>query len=205
MISGACYIERTKKYGVRRLLILDHNLRKNFFLELDKEKRALLNKDTGMLDEKYSKIILCPLCYSEHKYHDYLFTKDGYTFVRCSKCEMMFTNPQVDADLLGELYTHSKSNDLWVELQESSKEQTWKKKYYQDNIDHLHKYMLPNKEHMQLMDIGCNNGYFIEILQDHAPDICGSGIELSKKAFLYVSSSGTNSTQNFLLLIITIG
>ena len=36
---------------------MDYELREQYFIELDKEKKELINKETGLLDEKFSKII----------------------------------------------------------------------------------------------------------------------------------------------------
>ncbi|MDC1447503.1 class I SAM-dependent methyltransferase [Candidatus Thioglobus sp.] len=175
---------------------MDHKLREKFFAELDKEKMELLDPMTKMLDKKFSKEINCPLCEAKKDKHVRLFLKDGYTFVRCETCEMIFTNPQVDSELLGELYGESKSEDIWVELQESAEEQIWKKEYYQDNLDLISKFADSNQT--RLMDIGCNNGYFLDILRLYMPSILGTGLELSKKAFGYAQSKGLEVHNCFL-------
>ena len=165
---------------------MDFELRERYFVELDKEKRELINKQTNLLDNKFSKIISCPLCDETHKNNEQLFIKDGYTFVRCGKCEMIFTNPQVDPGLLAELYGRSEVNDLWVEIQESKKEQGWKKAYYEDNIDVINNFR--KSDQINLMDIGCSSGYFLEVLNDYQSAINGGGCELSDKAFKYAKN-----------------
>lgn len=175
---------------------MDYELREIYFSELEKEKKELLDKDTKMLSEKYSKIISCPLCNSDNKNHEVLFIKDGYTFVRCPMCEMIFTNPQVDSSLLGELYGHSKANDTWVEIQESQKEQGWKKEYYEENIDLINK--IRNEEQVNLIDVGCSSGYFLEVLREYSPKVNGGGVELSKKAYDYAKNKNLNVYNCFL-------
>jgi 2-polyprenyl-3-methyl-5-hydroxy-6-metoxy-1,4-benzoquinol methylase len=175
---------------------MDYELREQYFIELDKEKKELINKETGLLDEKFSKIINCPQCSSVDKYNEQLFIKDGYTFVRCTKCEMIFTNPQVDSNLLGELYGHSKANDLWVEIQESKKEQEWKKEYYKDNINIINNLRDDNQN--ELMDVGCSSGYFLEVLKGYQNSINGSGVELSDKAFKYAKNKSLKVDNCFL-------
>lgn len=175
---------------------MDYELREIYFKELEKEKKELLDKETGLLSERYSKLISCPLCKSNYNIHEVLFIKDGYTFVRCPKCEMIFTNPQVDSSLLGELYGHSKANDIWVEIQESQKEQGWKKAYYIENIELIKKFK--TKKQMKLLDIGCSSGYFLQVLKEHNKDIVGEGIELSSKAYEYAKNKKLNIYNCFL-------
>ena len=41
---------------------MDHDLRKTFFKELEKEIRLLIDDNTGKLSDKFSEIINCPVC-----------------------------------------------------------------------------------------------------------------------------------------------
>jgi len=126
---------------------MDHDLRKLYFSALEKEQSELLDPETKMLSMEYSKIVDCPLCGINSKQHQQLFIKKGFTFVRCEHCEMIFANPQENQDLLGELYGQSKANDIWVEIQESKKEQSWKRKYYLDNLELLDELIGAPPEH----------------------------------------------------------
>jgi 2-polyprenyl-3-methyl-5-hydroxy-6-metoxy-1,4-benzoquinol methylase len=175
---------------------MDYELREIYFEQLEKEKKELIDPNTGLLSTKFSKVIDCPICNESNQSHEVLFVKDGYTFVRCPKCEMIFSNPQVDSSLLGELYGHSKANDIWVEIQESKKEQKRKKDYYIDNIDLLNK--LKEKEQTNLIDIGCSSGYFLEVLNEYSSDINGTGVELSKKAYDFAEKKGLDVHNCFL-------
>ena len=82
---------------------MEVELRKEYFKELQKEIKELVDSDTGLLDTKYSSVIDCPLCGCEPSFHKKLIVKNGYTFVRCETCEMIFTNPRVNEEILGEL------------------------------------------------------------------------------------------------------
>jgi len=175
---------------------MDYELRKQYFIELEKEKKELIDSKIGLLSEKFSRNIDCPLCNAKMQNHETLFVKDGYTFVRCDKCEMIFTNPQVYASLLGELYGQSIANDIWVEIQESKKEQEWKKQYYIDNINLIDSYR--DKSQIKLMDVGCSNGYFLEILKQEGPSLRGEGCELNSKAFNYAKNKGLTVHNRFL-------
>ncbi len=168
---------------------MDHELRKRYFEELEKEIKELVNAETGLLDLKYAEIIPCPLCDADKEYHEKLFFKNGYTFVRCSRCGMIFTNPQVKSDYLEELYGKSCATDLWVEIQESAKEQVWKKKLFLENINLILKYG-PSKV-CRLLDIGCSSGYFLELLETHYKDkVQAMGLELNEKAVASALTKG---------------
>ena len=78
-------------------------LRKKYFLQQEKELKSLLDKKTGLLSKNFSKKIPCPTCKS--KDFEKIFIKRGYTFVRCSKCGLVYTNPQVQNKLVENSYS----------------------------------------------------------------------------------------------------
>lgn len=168
---------------------MDHELRSRFFKALEEEIHLLMDPGTGKVSDKYSRVIDCPLCGKNKDSNEFLFEKNGFTFVRCQPCGFIFTNPQVKSELLGELYKQSNSNDLWVELQKSTTEQAWKTDYYLDSI-RLIESCLQTDVLPRLLDIGCNTGYFLEVAGDHRKDWQLKGIELSRSASEYARSKG---------------
>jgi SAM-dependent methyltransferase len=177
---------------------MDHSLRKEFFIELEKEIKLLINKNTGELDSKYSRVINCPVCSASEDGNEFLFKKNGFTFVRCNDCGMMFTNPQVKTEILEELYENSKSNELWVELQRSKKEHAWKKDYYLDSIDLINKHI--DDKSIRLLDVGCNNGYFLEVARENTKWKL-KGIDLNEKALKLAQDKGLNVEKTLLSLL----
>jgi len=175
---------------------MDKELRNRYFEALDEELTKLMDFKTGMLSEKYSEVIDCPLCKSTIKKQRKLFVKNGFIFVKCESCGMIFTNPQVSPRALEECYGNSKANDLWVEVQESAKEQIWKKDYYVQQIELLTKYI--DKPNLDLIDIGCSSGYFLEILREHRPEWIAKGIELNTRAYHYAARKNLDVEQKLL-------
>lgn len=158
------------------------DLRKQYFIELDKEIRELIDPKTGLLNENISKIINCPLCNQDN--YEQLFIKRGYTFVRCKECGLVYVNPQVQVDKLDELYKVSKANDIWVKVTLDPRERAWKRDYYYRHLELL--LSLSEVKPVSLLDIGCSTGQFMEIANQRGLNVCG--LELNKLACEYVSN-----------------
>ncbi|MFA5292236.1 MAG: class I SAM-dependent methyltransferase [Phycisphaerae bacterium] len=175
---------------------MDLELRELYFQILEEELAELTDSRTGMLNAKYSKIIDCPLCKSPVGKQRELFVKRGFTFVRCENCGMIFVNPQVVPESSRERYDDSRANNLWVEIQESAKEQAWKKGYYAEQIQLLKKYI--DKPTLNLIDIGCSSGHFLEISKKHQPEWSVKGVELNSKACYYATQKNLDVEQKLL-------
>ncbi len=168
---------------------MDTEIRQRFFAALEAEIRLLMDPDTGLVSQRYARHIDCPLCAEQRDSQEKLFIKNGFGFVRCKACGLIFSNPQVKPELLGELYRDSNSSQLWVELQKSATEQAWKTDYYLDAI-HLLETGYAGSASPRLLDIGCNTGLFLEICQRHRADWLVQGIELNNSACEYAVSRG---------------
>src|SRR5204862_7311343 len=78
--------------------------RDRYFAAREAELAGLLDPETGRLAEHLAQTIDCPLC--EGSAHTPLFEKQGFTFVRCEDCRLVFVNPQVrQEDVLDEYRT----------------------------------------------------------------------------------------------------
>ncbi len=169
---------------------MDQELRARFFKALEDEIKLLMDPSTGKVSERYSRLIDCPLCAAGRNSNQLLFEKNGFTFVRCQACGMIFTNPQVKSELLGDLYRQSNSNDLWVELQKSATEQAWKRDYYLDSIQLIESHLRSTTLPPRILDIGCNTGYFLEVAGKYRQKWRLKGIELSHSASEYAKLKG---------------
>src|SRR5207249_5661591 len=72
--------------------------RDRYFEARDAELAQLLDPETGRLAERLAQTIDCPLCGSAT--HTPLFEKQGFSFVRCRECRLVFVNPQVREDVV---------------------------------------------------------------------------------------------------------
>ena len=88
-------------------------LRISYFAQQERELKRLIDPKTGLLSKKFSRIISCPSC--KTKKYEKIFVKRGYTFVRCKKCGLVYTNPQVKNELVENFYSGKKSKAEKIE------------------------------------------------------------------------------------------
>ena len=158
---------------------MDYKLREKFFEKLNEEINSIIDEKTGKVSKKYLKKINCPIC-KISDFEEHLFEKNGFDFVRCEKCELIYTNPQPKVDLIEKIYKNSESSEIWRKLQSSNKEISWKRDYYFDTINFISKYIDISKK-VELLDLGCNNGLFLEYVREKT-NWYNLGIDLNEKA-----------------------
>ncbi len=145
----------------------------------DKARQAelaqLIDHAAGKLSPKYSKIIDCPICNS--KEYKNLLEKSGYTFVKCVKCGMVFSNPQVIEDKIINLYKSCVSNDLWIDVLSSDTQCSFDREKYIKLLDEIERY-IPHRG--RLLDVGCSIGHFLACARERGWDV--RGLELNNKA-----------------------
>ena len=67
--------------------------RSKFFDNVNKELNRLINPVTGKVKAELLEQINCPVC--EANSYDYLFVKQGFDFVRCKSCNLVYVNPRL--------------------------------------------------------------------------------------------------------------
>jgi len=143
-----------------------------------RELKQLLDPETGELSLQFSQYINCPLCGRDDS--EVIFKKDGYTFVRCNECDHIYSNPQVNEEVVLECYGQAESNEIWVDVLLSEEQ------YKQD--EEKFKHMLQIIEGLcplkgKVLDIGCSIGLFLKIAKETGWD--GIGLELGERAIRY--------------------
>jgi 2-polyprenyl-3-methyl-5-hydroxy-6-metoxy-1,4-benzoquinol methylase len=148
--------------------------RDRYFAALEREVEELVDPETGLLSERFSRVIDCPLCRSSS--HSPLFVKRGYTFVRCVECRLVFANPQVDEALVLERHAGSTSADLWAEVLLSERQLELDRPKFAAILEELE----PHRGSGRLLDVGCSIGVFLDLARDRGWD--GLGIEFGGRA-----------------------
>ena len=148
--------------------------RDRYFAARERELAGLVDPATGMLAERYAKLVDCPACGSGE--WQTLFVKGGFTFVRCERCELVFSNPQVREEVVEEEYRTGGSNDLWVDVLLSERQLAMDREKFGELLDELE----PFRGGGRLLDVGCSIGLFLKLAEERGWQ--GEGIEFSDRA-----------------------
>jgi 2-polyprenyl-3-methyl-5-hydroxy-6-metoxy-1,4-benzoquinol methylase len=151
--------------------------RDRYFAAKERELEALIDPATGMLSDRYARWIPCPLCGSDD--HAELFTKRGFTFVRCRSCSLLFSNPQVDESLVLDEYRAGSANDLWVDVLTSERQLALDRSKFELILDELEPYRGAGK----LLDVGTSIGLFLHLARERGWE--GTGTEFGERALAY--------------------
>jgi hypothetical protein len=108
--------------------------------------------------------IVCPACLTRGRH---AFSKDGFTYALCPRCDTLFVSPRPEAEAFRAFYTESPSSRFWAETfypatAEARRELVWRPKAIQ-----IHEYV---EKHLnaacQVVDIGGGFGLFaLEIMR----------------------------------------
>ena len=151
--------------------------RDRYFEARDAELAQLLDPETGRLAERLAQRIDCPLCGSAD--HTALFEKQGFTFVRCEVCRLVFVNPQVREDVVLREYRTAETNDLWFDVLTSERQLALDREKFAEVLDVLEPYRGAGR----LLDVGCSIGLFLDLARQRGWD--GLGIEFAPRALAY--------------------
>jgi SAM-dependent methyltransferase len=151
--------------------------RDRYFAARERELEQLLDPETGMLSARYARDVACPLCGSER--YRTLFVKRGFTFVRCAECSLVFSNPQVDEELVLAEYREGESNDLWIDVLTSPRQLELDRAKFSEILDVLE----PYRGGGRLLDVGCSIGLFLHLAEERGWR--GVGLELGGRALRY--------------------
>jgi 2-polyprenyl-3-methyl-5-hydroxy-6-metoxy-1,4-benzoquinol methylase len=153
--------------------------RDKFFDLMSKELETLIDPRSGKVKDELVQWIPCPLCGKES--HEHLFAKQGFDFVRCRKCCLVFVNPQPKVSEIEQYYKQEGPSSAaeWMKVLLNPADQAWRIEYFSEILDLLQKQIPAGR----LLDIGCSVGTFMELAEQRGYEC--QGIELEKTAFEY--------------------
>jgi SAM-dependent methyltransferase len=151
--------------------------RDRYFEARDAELAQLLDPETGRLADRLARTIDCPLCGSSD--HAPLFEKQGFTFVRCRECRLVFVNPQVREDVVLSEYRTAETNDLWFDVLTSERQLALDREKFGEVLDLLEPYRGAGR----LLDVGCSIGLFLDLARERG--WAGVGIEFAPRALAH--------------------
>ena len=151
--------------------------RDRYFAAKERELDALLDPETGLVAERYARLVPCPSCGGDA--HTTLFVKRGYPIVRCDACSLIFSNPQVIADVVLDEYRDGGSNDLWVDVLTSPRQLELDREKFAQVLDELE----PHRGDGTLLDVGTSIGLFLSLAGERGWR--GLGTEFGRRALAY--------------------
>ncbi len=140
----------------------------------EKEKKMMLDPKTGRLKKEYERYVKCPVCEVDDT--SFAFEKDGFTYVKCLKCGMLYINPQLDEAKIISHYRSLPSQDYWVDVLQTPRQLEYDTKKFRGALKELSLFAPTGR----ILDIGCSLGIFLDLARKAGWDTCG--IELNKKA-----------------------
>lgn len=140
----------------------------------EKEKKIMLDPKTGRLRKDYERRVKCPVCEIDDT--SFAFEKDGFTYVKCLECGMLYINPQLDEVKILAHYRSLASQDYWVDVLQTPRQLEYDTKKFRGALKELSLFAAPGS----ILDIGCSLGIFLDLARKDGWD--ARGIELNKKA-----------------------
>lgn len=154
-----------------------------YFAKLEEELRLLVDPATGKLRSDIASVIPCPNCGSGE--YSPLWSKNGFDFVCCTRCKLVYTNPQVNRDVVLSLYKGaSEADNMWTQVLQSPEQQTFNARYYGEVLD-IVQTVLPSGH---VLDIGCSVGTFMR--HAIARGFAATGLELNEEAAALAEADG---------------
>ena len=127
----------------------------------------------------------CPLCNSDKP--NCLFIKQGFSIVKCNKCDFVYVNPRIKNEHLGALYRHNyfKSKDYGYSGYEQEKR--LRVKNFEKWLNEATPY-LPAGKPLLALDVGCAAGYCLDVMKARGWE--AAGLELDEEMFSNLQDSG---------------
>ena len=117
--------------------------------------RGYLDPQSGLLKKELSQSVLCAICEKDRS--ELLFVKEGFRFVRCLDCGLVYVTPRLKSEVTSALYENGRfaysQKHLYLPTAEYRK-----KRFFSERMDSIEQYF-PNKG--KILDIGSSTGHFL--------------------------------------------
>lgn len=121
----------------------------------EEDMRHYVNPSTGRVREDLCEYINCYICGRDDT--ELLFEKEGFDFVKCKSCGLVYVNPRLSPERTLKFYNSRRFEyqfkNLFIETAKYRQE-----RLYSERLDYIESYMKPGK----LLDVGCAAGHFVE-------------------------------------------
>ncbi|MBU2548174.1 MAG: class I SAM-dependent methyltransferase [Proteobacteria bacterium] len=131
--------------------------RQSYWEARERETLALIDTRTGKVFEHLTHRVDCPVCRTDDAVP--VFDKEGFDFVKCRHCGLLYVNPQLRPDLVDQVYEQTNTATAWISLQQGQKELEWNaRNKYRPALEAL---AALRPAGGRLLDVGCSTGQFM--------------------------------------------
>jgi 2-polyprenyl-3-methyl-5-hydroxy-6-metoxy-1,4-benzoquinol methylase len=128
----------------------------------------------------------CPVCGSER--FSVEFHKEGFQFVKCSECALVYVNPCLKDEHVRQVYKHQSYSDLTKALMEPS-DAYRRERFGKERVSIVNRFLRPDsRAGMRLLDVGCATGFFVQAARDDGWE--ASGVESNPFQAAFAQNAG---------------
>lgn len=160
----------------------------NSYENLQKKRNLYFEKNKS----NFCKKRMCPSC--NYSKSSLLLKKDGFSIVKCNKCNLIYVNPILDSEKYLKAYQSKTYQNIVKSLGEKS--HIYRVKRFGEERTNYLKNFLKNKKKINLLDIGCSTGFFIEAAKKEGWNC--EGLELNPSAVNFGLKRGLRIFQSTL-------
>ncbi len=133
-------------------------------VEIRRERMRVYVDEAGRVRPEFVEEIACPVC--EGTDYEVQFHKEGFRFVKCAGCALVFVNPALRDEHVRQVYKHESYSDLTRALMEPSDEYR-RERFGKERVEIIDRFLRPQRRGaMRLLDVGCATGFFVRAAQD---------------------------------------
>ncbi len=146
-------------------------------METYRELRAsdlldILDSTTGELSPRYALKRSCPACAGSAA--TLSFRKEGFNFVTCDACELLYVNPVLSETALATWYATAESQK-WFEQQALARSMdTRLRAIFEPRLEQIERW---HPSRGRLLDIGCSRGFFMALASEKGWETYGVEID----------------------------
>jgi len=140
-----------------------HAERAHSYASVEEQHRKYIDPKSERIWSHFVENRRCPVCDSEKSLH--VLDKRGGTYVKCSECTMVYTNPVATDEALKKYYGELDTKQGEIVQNESP----FYKEIYSMGLAAIGRF----KKSGALLDIGCSTGFFLDIARAQKWDTYG--------------------------------
>jgi 2-polyprenyl-3-methyl-5-hydroxy-6-metoxy-1,4-benzoquinol methylase len=116
------------------------------------------------------------------------FEKEGFSFVQCRACALVYVNPTLKDEHIRQVYRHQSYTDILAALAEPS-DAYRRERFGKERVAIVDRFLpRDGRDGLRLLDVGCATGFFVQAAKDAG--WAASGIEANPSAAAFAQKNG---------------